>query len=343
MVAGDVPNVHLRQLVYLREVERQGTVTRAADVLGVSQPALSQSLADLERRLGVALFEPAGRGRRLTDDGHEVLAFAERVLAETSTLQERLSARVRGEGGSLRVGMIDAASLYVLPAVIQRYRRSHPDVDLSLHVETSTELVRRLRAFDLDLVFVVGPPDEDLHADEVSREALYLYAPPGQHPDALDADADWVLYPEGSRTRAVINEGLARLGIRARVTLESHNPEVLRQMVALGLGWSVLPLTVAEDEGALGGGRGPQVAERALVGLRRSADNPRAEAFLQLALEVRSSQRAEGRRVTGDAGGGEGAQADESQSKSSPPARRATWRGDEARPARRGRPRRSDA
>ncbi len=292
VVSALVPHIHLRQLAYLREVARQGTVTRAAEALAVSQPALSQSLADLERRLGVVLFERAGRYRRLTDDGHEVLAFAERMLAETSALQERLGARVRGRRGSLRVGMIDAASLYVLPAVIQRYRTTYPDIDLSLHVETSTELVRRLRAFDLDLVFVVGPPDEDLHADEVAREALYLYAPPGEHPDALAADADWVLYPEGSRTRAVINEGLARLGIRARVTLESHNPEVLRQMVALGLGWSVLPLTVAEDEGSLGGGRGPQVAERALVGLRRSRENPRAEAFLRLALD--------GGRVAGD-------------------------------------------
>lgn len=285
VVSALVPHIHLRQLAYLREVARQGTMTRAAEALSVSQPALSQSLADLERRLAVVLFERVGRYRRLTDDGHEVLAFAERMLAETSALQERLGARVRGQRGSLRVGMIDAASLYVLPAVIQHYRTTYPDIDLSLHVETSTELARRLRAFDLDLVFVVGPPDEDLHADEVAREGLYLYAPPGERPDVLTADADWVLYPEGSRTRAVINEGLARLGIRARVTLESHNPEVLRQMVALGLGWSVLPLTVAEDEGALGGGRGPQVAERVLVGLRRSRENPRAEAFLRLALD----------------------------------------------------------
>jgi DNA-binding transcriptional LysR family regulator len=272
-------------------------VTRAAETLSVSQPALSQSLADLERRLGVALFEPAGRQRRLTDEGHEVLAFAERVLADGSELQERLEARARGEQGSLRVGMIDAASLYVLPQAIQQYREAHPDVDLSLVVDTSNELVRRLRAFDLDLVFVVGPPDEDLRAEEVSREALYLYAPPGQRPDTLDPRADWVLYPEGSRTRAIIDAGLGRLDIRPRVTLESHNPEVLRQMVALGLGWSVLPLTVAEDEEAFRDRRGPQVAERPLVGLRRSVQNPRVEAFLRLALESKAVSTRSRRRA----------------------------------------------
>ena len=293
------PNVHIRQLAYFREVARQGNLTRAAEVLSVSQPALSQSVADLERRLGVTLFEAAGRQRRLTEDGREVLAFTERLLADAAELRERLSARARGEQGSLRIGMIDAVSLYVLPEVIQRYRRVHPGVDLSLYVDTSSELIRRLWAFDLDLVFAVGPADDDLQADEVSREALYLYAPPGQRTDAIDPDADWVLYPEGSRTRAIIDRGLADMGIRPRVALESHNPEVLRQMVALGLGWSVLPLTVAKGARALRGSRGLQVAERALVGLRRTAENPRAEAFLSLALE-RGRTGGKGRR--GDAG-----------------------------------------
>jgi DNA-binding transcriptional LysR family regulator len=300
-----LPNVHLRQLAYLREVARHSSFTRAAEVLGVSQPALSQSLADLERRLGVTLFESVGRQRRLTDDGREVLAFAEQVLAEAGALQERLGARARGEQGRLRVGMIDAASLYVLPEVIQRYRQVHPRVALSLYVDTSGELIRRLRAFELDLVFAVGPPDEDLLAEQVSREALYLYAPPGRSAEVLPADADWVLYPVGSRTRATIDRGLAALGIRPRVTLESHNPEVLRQMVTLGLGWSVLPLGVAEDSRTPTIERRHEpVAERSLVGMRRTNDNPRAEAFLTMAVHARTASRRRTRGTSSSGGTG---------------------------------------
>jgi DNA-binding transcriptional LysR family regulator len=264
---------------------------------------LSQSLADLERRLGVSLFESVGRQRRLTDDGREVLAFAEQVLAEAGALQERLGARARGEAGRLRVGMIDAASLYVLPDVIQRYRQTYPQVALSLYVDTSGELIRRLRAFEFDLVFAVGPPDEDLLAEDVSRESLYLYAPPGQSAEVLPTDADWVLYPVGSRTRATIDRGLAVLDIRPRVTLESHNPEVLRQMVALGLGWSVLPLGVAEEPGTPAIERREEpVAERSLVGMRRTADDPRAEAFLDMAVRVRTARRRKA-SSTGSSGG----------------------------------------
>ncbi len=285
-------DVRLRQLTYLRETARAGRVTLAAERLGVSQPALSRALAELERRVGAPLFERDGRGRRLTGEGEEVLAFAERVGEQAEELRERMGERARGERGPLRVGMIDAASLYVLPDVVRRFAGRFPGVDLTLTVDSSTALLDRLRRFELDLAFVVGPADEDLWSVEVEREPLHLYAPPGRRGDP--AASDWALYPRGQRTRGLIDAGLARLGIEPRVTLESHNPEVLRQMVVLGLGWSVLPPAVAERGSvALRRRRGPQVAERAIVGVRRSAAprHPRREAFLALALEARRAPR----------------------------------------------------
>lgn len=285
--------VSVRQLMHLREAVRRGSFTEAAAALGVSQPALSQSLAELERRLGVVLFERAGRSRRLTADGIEVLAFAERVLAEAGELRDRLGASASGDGGRLRVGMIDAASLYVLPEAIGAYRAAHPGVDLQLRVDTSDELVAQLRAFELDLVFAVGPAEADLEGIEMLREPLHVYAPPGADPEAPPADAEWALYASGSRTRALIDDGLARLGIRPRVSLESQHPEVLRQMVALGLGWSVLPAAVGDIEGGRDGtalGRGALVAERSLAAMRRAGAPPdrRAQAFLALAVERRA-------------------------------------------------------
>lgn len=282
-----VLNVHLHQLAYLRETVRWGSLTRAAAALGVSQPALSQALAELERRLGVALFERVGRRRVLTAAGREVDAFARQVLAEADALSQRLAAHRRGQAGTLRVGMIDAASLYVLPEVVRAYRERYPEVELRVAVEASDELLRRLRARELDLAVVVGPVTEpDLSAVEVAREPLYLYAPPDAE-GGPDGAPPWVLYPEGSRTRRIIDAALAEVGIRPRVALESSNPAVLRQMVAIGLGWSVLPAAVAE--GTAGGPalrRGACVAERPLCAAWRRASPPdaRREAFLRLAL-----------------------------------------------------------
>ena len=284
--AGSLLDVRLRHLAYLREIARAGGVTPAAARLGVSQPALSRALASLERRVGVPLVEREGRGRRLTGEGEEMLAFADRVAAQVEDLRDQLGERARGERGTLRVGMIDAASLYVLPGVVRDFRERFPGVELSLTVDTSNVLLDGVRRFELDLAFVVGPAEADLWSVEVAREPLHLYAPRSSPDDP--AGSDWALYPRGQRTRALIDAGLAAIGIDPRVTLESHNPEVLRQMVALGLGWSVLPLPVAEREGgALR--RGRLVAERVLVGVRRAdaRARPRRDAFLALAMDAR--------------------------------------------------------
>ncbi|MBM3141324.1 MAG: LysR family transcriptional regulator [Chloroflexi bacterium] len=286
------PGFQLQQLLYLREIERAGTLTAAAARLHVSQPALSQSLSQLERRLGVPLFERAGRRRVLTEAGREVARVAEEVLGRAAELEGWLEARRRGEAGVLRVGMIDAASLYVLPETIRRFRAEHAAVDLRLVVDTSAALLERLDGFALDLAFVVGPIEGAYAVSEVLEEPLYLYAPRGvaQRPE----EGGWVLYPTGSQTRALIDAGLARAGLRPEVTLESSNPEILRQMVVLGLGWSVLPEAVAEagSPPLARHGESP-VARRTLLGVRRAAAAPdaRAEAFLRLAGEARREGR----------------------------------------------------
>lgn len=280
-------NLHLHQLAYLREVARRGSLSAAAEALHVSQPALSQALAELGRRLDVPLFERAGRGRRLTEAGREVLRFAEDVLAGAAALDGHLRLLRGGEAGALSVGMIDAASLYVLPEVVRRYRDAHLGVDLKLTVDTSGELLRRLRDFELDLAFVVGPSDDDdLAWTEVLREPLHVYAPAGR--DGETEAAGWVLYPRGSRTRRIIDEAFARAGIVPSVTLESGNPAVLRQMVAMGLGRSVLPPAVAGDDARPAGmRRGEQLAERPLYAVRRRAGpaDARLDTFLMLALD----------------------------------------------------------
>lgn len=274
---------HSQQLAYLREVERSGTFTEAAARLHVSQPALSQALAELERRIGLPLFERRGRLRELTEAGREAARFASEVLGRAAEFGAWRDAYREGGSGTLTVGMIDAASLYALPGAVRRFRKAYPGVHLRLVVDTSSELVDRLRRYELDLAFVVAPVADDLDAVEVGREALHIYAPSIEAGRAQDAD--WVLYPQGSHTRQQIDEGLARLGISPNVTLESHNPEVLRQMVTLGFGWSVLPPAVA---GATGLEQREQVAERILLGIRRhsAVPDPRAAAFLGVAIAI---------------------------------------------------------
>ncbi len=282
---GGVPGLSFHQLAYLRELERAGTVTEAAERMHISQPALSQALSQLERRLGVPLFERRGRRRVLTPAGHQVAGFASEVLGRVAELQSRLQAEREGQAGTLAVGMIDAASLYVLPSAIRRFQIEHPAVQLRLVVDSTNALLDRLREFDLDVAFVVGPVEDDaLHSAVVRREPLYVYAPPGSN--GVPEEAAWALYPEGRRTRALIDAGFAKRGLEPDVMLESDSPDVLRQMVALGFGWSVLPAAVAEtDTPPLRRHDETPIAERSLLAVRRGTAPPdaRAEVFLALA------------------------------------------------------------
>ncbi|MCY4455404.1 MAG: LysR family transcriptional regulator [Chloroflexi bacterium] len=280
-------NLHLQQLAYVRALERWGTLTEAARRLQVSQPALSQSLSQLERRLGVSLLERDGRRRQLTEAGREVARFAGETLARAGALRDWLDDYAEGRAGTLRVGMIDAASLYALPSAIRAFRDTHPEVQLELVVDRTGLLLERLARFELDLAFVVGPAPPEFDATEVLSEPLYLYAPPGAIEDP--AAGEWVLYPPGRQTRRIIDAGLAARGIWPRISLESDNPAVLGQMVALGLGWSVLPEGVVEGVAPeLAASRREQIAERTLLAARRSQSPPdtRAGAFLRLVMDV---------------------------------------------------------
>lgn len=278
-------DVSTRTLSYLQEAARLSTFTEAADELGVSQPALSQSLAVLEKRLGLDLFEQDGRRRRLTEAGEMMSQFAAEVLGRTGELQARLDAYRTGSTGLLRIGLIDAAALYLLPEALAGFRNTRPDVRLRVVVEATDLLCDRLADFDLDLVFCVGHDRDGLTASPICQEALRVYA---RNPQEDPAEVDWALYPGGSRTRALIDKGLADAGIAPSVTMESRNPEVLRQLAEVGLTWTVLPERVGSRAGGLSDVFSEPAATRTLVLMRRSTapSDPRAEALETLARKA---------------------------------------------------------
>ena len=272
----DTPSLNFTSLRCLQEVERRGSFTDAAAELRISQPALSHSLAELSRRLGAPLFRKAGRRRVLTEPGRQVARYADGVLGQTAELLRWLRGWERGEVGTLRVGMIDTVGLYTLPPGLSRLRREHTGIDLQLVVDDSGALLGMLDDYRIDLAFVVGPAGATYRSEPITTESMHIYSPPGRAPEG------WALYPAGSRTRLLVDQGLAQQGIRPQVALESANPTVLRQMAVLGYARTVLPRQVAEPGDALS--EGPLVARRRIVGVwRQDADlDPRARNLMRL-------------------------------------------------------------
>lgn len=253
-----LPNVTVQQLEYLVAATHEPTFARAAAAVGVSPSALSQGLAELERRVGVPLFEVSGRGRVLADQASEVVRFAERVLADTEALARWVEGRRTGRSGPLRVGMIDVAAVDHLSEPLRAFRRDRPEVELRLTVAPSGELLDLLVRGSLDLAVCVAPDDVGLLVTPLLEEPLAVYAPEDRRVGPARTWGPWVTFPAGSRTRVLIADALRARGAPFEVVAESHQPDVLAEMVRLGVGWTVLPVVQAE--------RGPDPLHRAVAG-----------------------------------------------------------------------------
>ena len=274
-----LPSISTTHLSYLVAIVEAETWADAAARLGVTPSALSQGIAELERRLGWPLFERSGRKRVLADGGSEVVRWAESVLASTADLVEHLDQHRTGQVGHLRIGLIDTAMITTFAGTVAATQRQL-GARLRVEVGTSTQLTRKVQAGDLDVAIVV---DDNLaltteftgvaplSARLLVREPLIALAPAE---DESSYPAAWVLPPSGSTTRSIIDRELQAWRARhppplttqpdevipAEVVMESHNPQVLQHMVAAGFGWTILPL------GALGAGPGEPPEPR----LRRS-------------------------------------------------------------------------
>ena len=266
-----LPDISIRQLEYLVAIADSPTWAVAAEAVGVSPSALSQGLAELERRVGIELFERDGRRRLVRETARPVLDHARQVLALTGDLV-RWSKRIRGaETGSVRVGMIDVAAVVHFADALAAFRAERPDVDLHLTVAPSRTLLEELRSGELDLVVCVEPPQAvpGIRTQVLMSESLVVVGPRDSSIGNPKEWGPWVLFPEGSHTRAQVEAHLRDLGVRVRVVAESHQPDVLAHMVGLGLGWTVLPEVQVPGEVAVT--VGPQLLDRRLIAARRDA------------------------------------------------------------------------
>ncbi|NND76103.1 MAG: LysR family transcriptional regulator [Ilumatobacter sp.] len=268
-----LPDISIRQLEYLVAVAEHPTWAAAASTVGVSPSALSQGLAELERRVGIELFEPAGRRRVLRGTAQPVLDHARQVVALTRDLTAWSDRLRTAQSGRVRLGMIDVAAVVHFPDVLRSFRAEREEVELTLSVAPSRTLIDDLRAGRLDLAVCVEPPAPvaGVETELLLSEPMVVFGPPGTAIGAPTSWGPWVLFPAGSHSRQLVVDRLAELGAPVDVAAESHQPDVLREMVLLGLGWTVLPRSQGGD------GRDPapltlgeQLLERRLVLARRA-------------------------------------------------------------------------
>ena len=281
-----LPDLSLRQLEYLVAVSVAPTWADAAASLGVTPSALSQGLAELERRVGVPLFDRDGRRRPLRSSATPVLEHARQVVALTGDLASWAD-RMRGSSlGSIRLGLIDVAAVEHFDSVINSFRMERPEVALSISVAPSAGLIADLRRGALDLIVCVEPSEHPpgVTVTRVLSEPIVVIAPSGTEIGSPETWGPWVLFPDGSHTRASTMEALRALGADRTVVADSHQPSVVRAMVRLGMGWGALSRSPGGD--AHGLVEGPELFRRHLALMRRdhSPLDPAAVALTELII-----------------------------------------------------------
>jgi len=267
------------QLRYLVAAIDAGSWTAAAERLEVSASAFTQGISELERRLGdIELFAKEGRRRVPTAEATTVAGHARSILDELEALDRWAALSRSGDVGTIRAGMIDTAAVHHFGDALVRFRTLHPDLDVHLTVRPSAELFAGLRRGELDVVIAVESDSaSDLRLRPVVVEPLNIYAPPGLRPGAPDQWGPWVAFPEASRTRELINRALRGRGADYEVVAESSQPTVLREMVRLGMGWTVrVPADAEREPHALKPAFASPLAERVLVLAQRSDREPSA-------------------------------------------------------------------
>jgi DNA-binding transcriptional LysR family regulator len=170
---------HLRYFVAVGEDEHYG---RAAERLGIAQPALSRQIHDLERELGFTLFDRLPRGVKLSAAGKLFLSDARRILLEVEGARLRAERVATGKAGTLRVGFVEALSWHgVVPDSFRRFRRGQPDAELELHPMLSLQQTEAVRSGKLDagFIFSLEEPGGDVAQLLVAQYKLMLAAPQG--------------------------------------------------------------------------------------------------------------------------------------------------------------------
>jgi molybdate transport repressor ModE-like protein len=238
------------RLQLVLQVGRHGSITRAADACGISQPTASAHLRTLEIAVGQPLFVRAGRGTRLTDAGRIVAEHAAIILSALESLQDELSAMSGAQAGTLRLAVCAEFGNYVLPGVLSQFASERERVEISVRVAPSAEVARLVSDGEVDLG-VAGDMDhaEGVVAERLMRDELIGIAPKGMPaitPFALQ-EMTLVVSPAGSSTRVQTERLLERAGRPARL-VEVDSVEAVKRAVASGVGVAFVSLLAAQDE-----------------------------------------------------------------------------------------------
>ena len=261
-----------RELLYVKTIADERSLTRAAQKLYVTQPSLSHCVAVLEQQLGTKLFKRTSGGLLLTYAGEKYYRMACEVLRVYHAFEAEISDESALARGRVTFGITNYLATDHLPRMLPAFNRAHPGIELRVLEETTDQMEKSLLSGRLDFAIMHTGLDDTvtehpaLRHEVLSRDPFLIAAPKdtpyldravrrdgAPYPEldpALLADEPFLMVTQGQRIRQVTNRVLAAAGVSPRIVLTSRNYEMLRRLAAEGMGYTLVP---RQYVGILGG------------------------------------------------------------------------------------------
>jgi DNA-binding transcriptional LysR family regulator len=251
-------NLHLLRL--FATVAETGSFSRAATALQLSQPAVSQGVRDFELQLGRRLLDRSYKGVKPTREGRALMRHAQSMFSSERAAEEELKSLRGLNSGSLRIGASTTIATYLLPEYLGQFHQKHQGIDLHLVSANTRDIADLMLGHKIEIALVEGPVEDDgLRSEPWQTDIMTMIAAPS-HPFAREnAPIDparltkemLVIREPGSGSREIVHQALSVHGIHPSRTLEIGSTEAIKQMVAAGLGISIVSASAVRDQVAL--------------------------------------------------------------------------------------------
>jgi len=239
----------LKQLHAFHTVARLGSISQAAQVLHLTQSAISIQIGSIEQKLGTPLLTRTGRGMRLTEAGVMLQGYAERIVDLWDEMGENMGTYVGAFAGTLRVGAV-ATTEYWLPSLLVAYANENPKAKVKLHVGNRDEIVRSLESQEIDVAVMGNPPDSLKPTSTRFAKNLMGFLAAPAHPLIAEsnltmarlAQEPMLVRERGSGSRATVTRLFREAGYTMRIGSEFASNEAIKQMCMAGFGPAYLSL-----------------------------------------------------------------------------------------------------
>lgn len=247
-------NYTLHQLQVFLKITQTKSITRAAEELHLTQPAVSVQLKNFQEQFDIPLTEVIGRKLYITDFGKEVALAAENIINQIQDINYKTKAYQGQLTGRLKISVVSTGK-YVMPYFLAGFLKQHPGVNLQMDVANKSTVVKTMMANEADFALVSVMPDTvPMQQLELLQNKLYVVTGPTRPYTAkmygkeVFNDMPLIYREEGSGTRFVVEQYLSKVKIKASKTMELTSNEAVKQAVIAGLGCSVMPLIGLKNE-----------------------------------------------------------------------------------------------